>query len=113
MEQLGLIIFASLFVLSGINHIRNHAATSGYLKAALGKCPLAAGSYIGGWPVGVFLIVFGVGAAFNNTALYANGLAVFLALVTVIFHRDFLKDPSGFKGLSLLGAALYIASQVG
>lgn len=111
MEQLGLIIFAALFVLSGINHIRNHAAMAGYTASVLPDSlkPL---SFLGGAPAGVYLVAAGTGAAFNDHAIYAYGLAAFLALATALFHRDFYKEPGGMKGVALLGAALYIASQV-
>lgn len=113
METLGLIIFASLFVLSGINHIRNHAAMVGYTTSSLGDCPVAEQvGYLGGWPTGVALVAGGVGAAFGETvALY--GLAAFLVVVTAVFHRNFLKDPGGFKGVALAGAALALASLLG
>ena len=114
METIGLIIFASMFVVSGLKHIKNHSAMAGYTASAMGDCPLAPQlGYLGGWPTGLFLVVFGVGAAFNDSSVFAYGLAAFLLVVTALFHRNFLKDPAGFKGVSLLGAALYIASQVG
>lgn len=108
----GLVVFAALFVLAGLNHIRNHATTAGYTVSVLGKCPLAKPlGYLGGWPTGVFLIVAGVAAGFGFAAgLYA--LAAFLVLATVLFHRNFLKDPGGFKGVALAGAALALAQLV-
>lgn len=107
MEYVGLVIFAALFVLSGINHIRNHEGTAGYTASVLPDSlkPLA---FLGGVPTGVALIAGGVGAAFAQPwALY--GLAGFLALATALFHRNFLKDPGGFKGVALAGAALALA----
>lgn len=113
METLGLIVFASLFVLSGINHIRKHNDMVGYTTAMMGKCPLAKQlGYLGGWPTGLFLIVFGIGAAFNETSVFLYGLAGFLVFATLLFHRNFVKDPGGFKGVSLLGAALALATHV-
>lgn len=112
METLGLVIFASLFVLSGINHLRHHTAMVGYTASSLGDCPVKTQvSYLGGWPVGVFLVAAGIAAAFGEPiALYA--LVVFLAVVTVLFHRNFLTDPGGFKGVALMGAALTLASHL-
>lgn len=110
METVGLIIFAALFVLSGLNHIKDHAGTAGYTASVLpaGLAPLA---FLGGAPTGIALIAGGVGAAFGQAwALY--GIAGFLALATVLFHRNFLKDPGGFKGVALAGAALALASLV-
>ena len=109
METVGLIIFASLFVLSGINHIRNHSDMVGYTESSLGDCPFRKQiGFLGGVPTGVFLVAAGVAAAFSQVwAFYA--LAAFLAVVTVTFHRNFLKDPGGFKGVSLAGAALALA----
>lgn len=106
----GLVVFASLFVLAGFNHIKNHAATAGYTSSVL-PTSLAQFSFLGGWPTGVFLVVFGVGSGFGLAwALY--GLAAFLVLATALFHRNFLKDPGGFKGVALAGAALALAQLV-
>jgi hypothetical protein len=112
MINLGLILFASLFVVSGINHIRNHSAMAGYTASTMGDCPLAAQlGYLGGWPTGLFLVVAGVSAAFSVVwAFYA--LTVFLVVVSVLFHRNFLKDPGGFKTLALAGAALALSQLV-
>jgi uncharacterized membrane protein YphA (DoxX/SURF4 family) len=113
LDTIGLIIFSSLFVHAGYTHIKNHAALVGYTTSALGDCPLAKPlGFLGGWPTGVFLAVFGVGTAVNEHSIFAYGLAGFLAVATALFHRNFLTDPGGFKTLSLAGAALYIASQV-
>lgn len=113
MEQFGLIVLASLFVLAGINHIRNHAGMVAYTASVMGNCPVKNQvAYLGGWPTGVFLAVFGAGVAFNHTAVFAYGLAGFLALATLMFHRNFLKDPGGFKGVALAGALLAIAANV-
>lgn len=113
METLGLVVFASLFVLSGINHIRNHKAMVGYTKSSLGDCPVAPQlSFLGGAPAGLFLVAAGVGSAFGEPiALYA--LAGFLVVVTVLFHRNWLKDPGGHKGVALAGAALALAVHLG
>lgn len=113
METVGLIIFASLFVLSGINHIRNHTAMAGYTASVMGECPYALQlGYLGGWPTGLFLAVAGASAGFSQIwAFYA--LAGFLTVVTALFHRDFVKDPGGFKGVALIGASLALASLVG
>lgn len=111
METLGLIVFASLFVLSGINHIKSHEAMVGYTASAVPESlkPLAV---LGGVPTGIVLIAGGVGAAFSQPwALY--GLAGFLVVATALFHRDFIKDPGGFKGVALAGAALALATLVG
>lgn len=108
----GLVVFAALFVLSGINHIRNHTAMAGYTASVFGDCPVAPQlGYLGGWPTGLFLSVFGVGAGFGEAwALY--GLAGFLVVATALFHRNFLKDPGGFKGVALAGTALALAQLV-
>lgn len=110
METVGLVIFASLFVLSGLNHIRNHSAMVGYTASSLGNCPVKDQvAFLGGAPTGVFLVAAGVAAAFSQVwALYA--LAGFLALATALFHRNFVTDPGGFKGVALLGASLALAA---
>src|ERR1700745_1424554 len=90
LETIGLIIFASMFVVSGLKHIKNHSAMAGYTASAMGDCPLARQlGYLGGCPTGLFLVVFGVGAAFNDTSIFAYGLAAFLLVVTALFHRNF------------------------
>lgn len=113
LETLGLIVFASLFVFSGVNHIRNHKTMVEYTTAAMGKCPFAKQlGYLGGWPTGLFLIVFGIEAAINDESVFLYGLAGFLVLATILFHRNFLKDPAGFKGVALVGAAVALATHV-
>lgn len=113
METLGLIVLASLFVLSGINHIRNHAAMVGYTASVLGDCPVKSQvAYLGGWPVGLFLAAFGTGLAFNESTVFAYGLAGFLVVATALFHRNFLTDPGGLKGVAIAGALLAIAANV-
>lgn len=108
----GLIVFAALFVLSGINHIRNHAAMAGYTESVLGDCPVKKQlGFLGGAPTGVFLVAAGIAAGFGAVwAFYA--LAGFLVAATALFHRNFLKDPGGFKGVALAGAALALAQLV-
>lgn len=106
----GLVVFASLFVLSGLNHIRNSSATAGYTASVL-PTSLAPFGFLGGWPTGVYLIAAGVASGFGYAAgLYA--LAGFLVVATGLFHRNFLKDPGGFKGIALAGAALALAQLV-
>lgn len=113
MINLGLILFASLFVLSGINHIRNHEAMAGYTATVMGDCPFATQlGYLGGWPTGVLLVGLGSGAAIAQDAVYFYGIAAFLVAATALFHRNFLKDPGGFKGVSLAGLALAFATLV-
>lgn len=113
MELIGLIVFSALFIFSGYKHIKNHTAMAGYAQSAFGNCPFAKQlGYLGGWPTGVFLAVFGAGTIANESSIFAYGLAGFLALATLLFHRNTLGDPGTQKGLALLGAALYIASQV-
>lgn len=112
LESIGLIVFASLFISAGINHLRNHTAMAGYTATAFGDCPYAIPfGYLGGAPTGLFLVAAGVGAALGSVvALYA--LAGFLVTATALFHRNFLTDPGGFKTLSLAGAALALAGLV-
>lgn len=113
METFGLILFAALFVFSGYKHIKNHSAMAGYATTGFGNCPYAKQlGYLGGWPTGVFLAVFGAGTALNDSSVFAYGIAGFLALATALYHRNTLGDPGTQKGIALIGAALYIASQV-
>lgn len=112
-ETIGLIIFASLFIFSGYKHIKNHSTMAGYAASAFGNCPIAKQlGFLGGWPTGIFLMVFGAGTVVNESSVFAFGLAGFLAVATALFHRDTLGDPGTQKGLALIGAALYIASNV-
>lgn len=108
MEVLGFVITAIVFAVSGLNHIKNSDAMSGYALPAFGNCPFAIHlSYLAGWPTGVFLLATSVGIVFQVTAALVAA-AGFLALTQVIFHRD-LKDPGNLKNLSLLGALLALA----
>ena len=113
METIGLVIFSALFILAGYKHVKNHSAMVGYTASVMGNCPVAKQvSYIGGWPTGVFLAVFGAGTIVNNSSVFVYGLAAFLAVATLMFHRNTLGDPGTQKGIALIGAALFIASQV-
>lgn len=113
METVGLLVLASLFVLSGINHIRNHSAMVGYTASVLGDCPVKAQlAFLGGAPTGVFLAAFGTGLAVNESNVFAYGLAGFLTVAALLFHRNFIKDPGGFKTVALAGALLAIATNV-
>lgn len=112
MEIIGLLVFASLFVFSGVRHIRNHESVASFAATAFGDCPLALQlGYVCGWPTGVFLVAAGAGAAFGIAgAFYA--LAAFLVAATALFHRDTLADPGTQKGIALAGAALALAQYV-
>lgn len=113
MEQFGLIVLASLFVLAGINHIRKHSDMVGYTASVLGNCPVKNQiAFLGGWPTGVFLVVAGVGTAVNHSPVFAYGLVGFLVLATALFHRNFIKDPGGFKGVALAGSLLALAANI-
>lgn len=110
-ETIGLIIFASLFIWSGITHIRNHQDMVNYTISAFGSCPLNRFfGFLGGWPTGLFLLAAGVGVILgSSTALYA--VAAFLLVVNSLFHRA-IKDPANLKGWALLGSALALATLV-
>lgn len=111
MVGIGLIIYASLFVLSGFSHIRNHQSMVNFTIASLGNCPVAKHvGFLGGAPTGVFLVVAGVAAGFGITAAF-YALAGFLAVVTAVFHRN-LKDPCNLKTLALFGCTLVLAALV-
>lgn len=113
MELFGLVLFASLFLVSGYRHLRHSADMVAYTKSALGDCPVANQvAFFGGWPTGLFLALFSGGLVANESSVFAYGLAAFLAVVGLVFHRD-LKNVDNHKVLALLGAALYIGSQVG
>jgi hypothetical protein len=80
---------------------------AGYTASTL-PAPLAPLGFLGGAPTGVFLIAAGVASAFGQAwALYS--IAGFLAVATALFHRNFITDPGGFKGVALAGAALALA----
>ena len=106
MEIVGLIIYATLFVVMGVKHLTNHNTMAGYAASEMGSLGV-----LGGAPTGVLLVVAGVGAVFSQVwAFYA--LAVFLAIAIALFHRNFLTDPGGFKTVALLGATLALAALV-
>lgn len=114
METLFLAIFASVFVWSGYKHIRNHDAMVNYATPYFGNCPVSKQlGYLSGWPTGVFLVLFGIGAVVGGSSVFAFGLASFLAMANLIFHRDSLEDSGTQKGIALMGAALYIAYHMG
>lgn len=113
MEFVGLLIFAALFIYSGYKHIRYHETMAGYSRTAYGNCPIGDQlAYLGGWPTGLILIVLAVGTIINESSFFAYGLAVFLTLTLALYHRTQFKDPATIKHVSLIGAALFIASQV-
>jgi hypothetical protein len=113
MELIGLVIFSAFFIFAGYKHVTNHSAMAGYTESVLGKSAVAKPlGYLGGWPTGVFLAAFGAGTLVNDTSIFAYGLAAFLVLATLLFHRNTLTDPGTQKGIALIGAALFIASQV-
>lgn len=84
----------------------------GYTASSLGNCPVKDQvAFLGGAPTGALLVAAGVGAAFGEPiALYA--LAVFLVVVSTLFHRNFLTDPGSFKTIALAGASLALASHL-
>lgn len=101
METVGLLLVSLIFLVQGVNHLRNHVTLAGYAATAFGKCPIALElGYLGGWPTGVALIGAGVAVALNATLIPA---IVFLVATQVLFHRD-LKDVNNQKHLALLGA---------
>src|SRR4051812_28237279 len=113
MINLGLFLFASLFVVSGLKHIKNHAAMAGFTASVLGDIPLSKQlGYLGGWPTGVLLVFLGLGAAVLQYPIYFYGITAFLVLATALFHRNFYNDPGGFKGVSLAGLALAFSQLV-
>lgn len=113
METIGLVIFSALFIVAGYKHIKNHSDMAGYTESVMGKCPVAKQvGYLGGWPTGAFLLFFAGGTIVNRSSVFAYGIAAFLAVATILFHRKTLSDPGTQKGLALIGAALFIASQV-
>jgi putative oxidoreductase len=111
--ELARIVFALLFINSGINHLTKLEAMTGYAKYK--KLPAAKlGVILSG--IAIFLAGIGIVIGFW-VDLSAIVLAVFLVLATVIFHQ-FWKETDAtakmnetiafFKDFSLAGAAVII-----
>ena len=110
---IGKVLFAYLFVTSGISHFKNLEAMTGYAKYK--KLPLAK---LGVILSGVLLIVAPVLIIFKvATVALLWALAAFLLLTATIFHPYWKeKDPQAKmneqiafnKEISLIGAILVI-----
>lgn len=108
LEVVGLALAAVLFVSAGVNHLLNHKGMAAYTTAILGKCPVAKPlGYLGGWPIGLYLLVTGALVAYNHELGFWLG-AGFMTVATLLFHRD-LKSPDFTKGLALIGALAVLA----
>lgn len=105
MDIVGLILLAQVFILAGLNHVRNRESVAGYAGSVGVPFPVLAG-----WPVGLVLLTAGVGLVFE-LVVSAWVLVGFLAVATYYFHRDFKTDVNFGKNLALAGGLLYFISQ--
>lgn len=115
---LGRVLFALIFINSGIGHLRNSAAMTGYAKSK--NVPAAGASVI---ISGLMILLGGLGLILGIYAdLSALLLAIFLIPTAFLMHNFWtVTDPMGkmnetvafFKDLSLAGAALIILVLVG
>lgn len=111
MESIGYILISLLFIYSAYNHIKNSTQIAGYATSAFGDCPFATQlGYLGGWPTGLYLAITGVLVALGTAAGFYLA-AGFLAVATVLYHRD-LKDPNTWKNVALAGATLALGALV-
>lgn len=108
LRVIGLALLALLFISGGVKHLLNHSAMVAYTASALGRCPLAKLSVLGGAPVGLFLLVTGVLVAYGNVAGFWLG-AGFLAVATAVFHRD-IKSSDFTTMVGLVGAMTVLAT---
>lgn len=107
LEVVGLALLALLFVSGGVKHLLNHSAMVAYTASALGRCPLAKLSFLGGAPVGLYLLVTGGLVAYNQELGFWLG-AGFLTVATAIFHRD-IKSSDFTTMVGLIGALTVLA----
>lgn len=108
---LGRVIFGAYFVMSGINHLKNHEALIAYAQSK--KVPNASAAVIA---TGLIILLGGLGIVFNvYVQLSAVLIIVFLLGVTFKMHAYWADaDPmqkmndqiNFYKNLALLGAAL-------
>jgi putative oxidoreductase len=110
---IGRLLFAAIFLRSGINHLRDDGAMAGYSKskgvpAAAAMVPLT----------GVMMLVGGISVALGLWAdIGALLIAAFLLPTALIMHNYWtIDDPQArngdaahfYKDVALLGAALVI-----
>lgn len=107
---IGLALLALLFVSGGVKHLLNHSAMVAYTASALGRCPLAKLSFLGGAPVGLFLLVTGGLVAYNHELGFWLG-AGFLVVATALFHRD-IKSSDFTTMVGLIGSLIVLATYV-
>lgn len=115
---LGRVLFALIFINSGIGHLRNSQAMAGYAKSK--KVPAAGASVV---ISGLMILIGGLGVILGFYAdLSALLLALFLIPTAFLMHNFWtVTDPMAkmsetvnfFKDLSLAGAALIIMVVVG
>lgn len=117
LEIVGKVLFAFLFVNSGINHLINRNYLSGYVQSK--RVPLPMTTTI---VSGIILIVAPILFIINVVPVVAlSALAVFLLLTAVLMH-DFWRQADETqkvteqiqfsKDISLLGATLVIISLI-
>lgn len=115
---LGRVLFALIFLNSGIGHLRQRAGMTGYAKSK--KVPAAGAAVV---ISGLMLILGALGIALGIYAdLAALLLVIFLVPTAFLMHNFWtVSDPMAkmsetvnfFKDLSLAGAALMIMVFVG
>jgi len=115
---IGRVLFAIIFINSGINHILKLEAMTGYAKYK--KIPAAKASVV---VTGLMMLVGGVYVALGIYAdLGALLIAAFLIPTALLMHNFWTEtDPTAkqnasisfFKDLSLAGAALMLFALIG
>lgn len=115
---IGRVLFALIFLNSGIGHLAQRDAMTGYAKSK--KVPAAGAAVVGS---GLLILLGGLGVALGFYAdLAALLLVIFLIPTALVMHNFWtISDPMAkmtetvafFKDLSLAGAALIIFALVG
>lgn len=111
---IGRVVLSAVFLLNGVNHLRNTDASAGYAQFKGVPSPrnavLASGVGMIAGSVGIILGIW--------MDLAAWGMAVFVVLAAVMMHRYWEVDDDSkpvemaqfWKNISLAGGALVIAA---
>lgn len=105
--QIGRVIMGLFFLVLAVEKIMNPAKSAEQLAAA--GIP---GEMIVTWIVIIFLVVMSLKVIFNRMACWgAAGLAIFILLVTLVFHLDFSNPnnmPHLLKNIAIFGGLLVV-----
>jgi putative oxidoreductase len=116
LAPIGRLLFAAIFITSGLNHFMQYPAMVGYARSV--GLPMPDVAILG---TGVLLVVGGLCVMFGAFARLASaGLAAFLLASAFMVHKFWtIPDPMRaqeqmvhfMKNLSMAGAALFIVAR--